>query len=167
MEHGQDHLLEKPENLYAIANGIGLGEAGTANVLLLINLCFRPWMTFLIILVAAVPIYNKWTKTDISAIEKIAANIDEEEAKSTAAISPFDIFLIMGVGFAVVAVSQKNRTYDRTIYTECTGKCMVILSCDSRFCISWYIYKNKKCKRTWIIRKWICSIYVNGELFIG
>ena len=96
-----------PENLYAIANGIGLGEAGTANVLLLINLCFRPWMTFLIILVAAVPIYNKWTKTDISAIEKIAANIDEEEAKSTAAISPFDIFLIMGVGFAVVAVSQR------------------------------------------------------------
>lgn len=96
-----------PENLYAIANGIGLGEAGTANVLLLINLCFRPWMTFLIILVAAVPIYNKWTKTDISAIEKIAANIDEEEAKSTAAISPFDIFLIMGVGLAVVAVSQR------------------------------------------------------------
>lgn len=96
-----------PENLYAIANGIGLGEEGTANVLLLINLCFRPWMTFLIILVAAVPVYNKWTKTNTEEIEKIAANIDEEEAKNTTAINPFDIFLIMGIGLTTVAISMR------------------------------------------------------------
>lgn len=96
-----------PENLYAVANGIGLGEEGTANVLLLINLCFRPWMTFLIILVAAVPFYNKWTKTDTTEIERIAANIDEEESKNTSQITSFDIFLIMGVGLVIVAISQK------------------------------------------------------------
>lgn len=96
-----------PENLYAIANGIGLGDGGTANVLLLINLVFRPWMTILIILVAAVPIYNKWTKTDTSAIESIAAHIDEEEGGKSSAITPFDILLIMGVGLSVVAVAMR------------------------------------------------------------
>lgn len=96
-----------PENLYAVANGIGLGDEGTANVLLLVNVCFRPWMTILIILVAAVPIYNKWTKTDTTEIEKIAANIDEMEAQNTARINPYDIFILMGVGLATVAISQR------------------------------------------------------------
>lgn len=96
-----------PENLYAIANGIGLGDDGTANVLLLINLVFRPYMTLLIIMVAAAPIYNKWTKANTNDIEEIAATIDEIEAKNTEKINPYDLFLIMGVGLAIVAVSMR------------------------------------------------------------
>ena len=96
-----------PENLYAVGNGIGLGDDGIANVLLLINLCFRPWMTFLMVIVAAAPVYNKWTKARLGEIDEIAAGIEEIEAKNTTHIVPFDIFLIMGVGLATVAVSQK------------------------------------------------------------
>ncbi|MEZ3436290.1 MAG: DUF819 family protein [Lachnospiraceae bacterium] len=96
-----------PENLYAIANGIGLGDDGTANVLLLINLVFRPWMTFLMIIVAAVPVYNKWTKANVTEIEEVAAAIDEAEAQNTKQLVPYDIFIIMGVGLAVVAISQR------------------------------------------------------------
>lgn len=96
-----------PENLYAIANGIGLGDEGTANVLLLINLVFRPWMTILIILVAAAPAYNKWTKANTKEIQDIADSIDEIEAKTKEHINPFDLFLLMGVGLAIVAISQR------------------------------------------------------------
>lgn len=96
-----------PENLYAVANGLGLGDEGTANVLLLINLVFRPWMTFLMIIVVAAPVYNKWTKANVAEIEEVAAHIDDVEEKGNQQISPYDIFIIMGIGLAVVAISQR------------------------------------------------------------
>lgn len=103
-----------PENLYAVADAVKIGEAGTANALLLINLVFRPWMTFLIIIVALVPAFNRWTKADVTEIEKISAHIGEEAKGSNAAIVPNDLFTIMGIGLAVVAVSQKIGPYIET-----------------------------------------------------
>ena len=39
------------ENLTRVAGAVGLSDENLANVLLLINLIFRPWMTILIVMV--------------------------------------------------------------------------------------------------------------------
>lgn len=93
------------ENLYAVADAVHLTDAEQANVLLLINISFRPWMTLLMVMVPFAVKFNKWTKADTSAIDRLAAGIDEVAGeKVDRPINSLDLFTIFGVGLAVVAV---------------------------------------------------------------
>lgn len=93
------------ENLYAVADANHLSADEQANVLLLINISFRPWMTLLMVMVPFAAKFNQWTKADTSAIDRLAAGIDEISGeKVTRAMNNLDLFTIFGIGLAVVAV---------------------------------------------------------------
>lgn len=92
------------ENLYAVAGAVGLSDEGLANVLLLINLVFRPWMTILIVAVPLLaPKFNKWTKADTSEIDVIASKLDEYSAEKAIPVQ-LDMFKIFGIGIPLVAI---------------------------------------------------------------
>lgn len=91
------------ENLYAVSDAVKLSADEQANVLLLINIVFRPWMTLLIVMAPLAVKFNKWSKADTSAIDRIAARIDEGEVKSEVP-TVLDVFMIAGIGYAVVAI---------------------------------------------------------------
>ncbi len=92
------------ENLYAVSDAVKLSADEQANVLLLINLVFRPWMTLLIVMAPLAIKFNKWTKSDTTEIERIAANINEDAVVKGVPVT-LDLFTIMGIGFAVVALA--------------------------------------------------------------
>lgn len=93
------------ENLYAVADANHLSADEQANVLLLINISFRPWMTLLMVMVPLAAKFNQWTKADTSAIDHLAAGIDEIAGeKVTRSMNNLDLFTIFGIGLAVVAV---------------------------------------------------------------
>ncbi len=94
------------ENLYAVAAAVNISDADLANVLLIINLLFRPWMTVLILMVPLSVAFNKWTKGDPKDIDVIAARLEDgtvEKKNPTVA----DMFTIMGCGLGLVAVCLK------------------------------------------------------------
>lgn len=91
------------ENLYAVSDAVKLSADEQANVLLLINIVFRPWMTLLIVMAPLAIKFNGWTKADTSAIDRIAAKIDEEN-KTSGIPDVLDLFMIAGIGYAIVAI---------------------------------------------------------------
>lgn len=91
------------ENLYAVSDAVKLSADEQANVLLLINLVFRPWMTLLIVMAPLATKFNQWTKADTTEIERIAAGINET-ATEKGAPNSLDIFLITGIGLVVTAL---------------------------------------------------------------
>ena len=90
------------ENLYAVAGAVGLSDENLANVLLLINLIFRPWMTILIVMVPFAARFNKWTGGKPEEIDVIASRLDETKREKQIPTS-LDLFMIMGVGLVIVA----------------------------------------------------------------
>lgn len=90
------------ENLYAVAGAVGLSDANLANVLLLINLTFRPWMTILIVMVPFAAKFNKWTKADVGEIERIADRL-EDDTHVKGIPTSLDLFIICGIGLCLVA----------------------------------------------------------------
>ena len=91
------------ENLYAVSDAVRLSADEQANVLLLINIVFRPWMTLLIVMAPLAIKFNDWTKADTSAIDRIAAKIDEEN-RTSGIPDVLDLFMIAGIGYAIVAI---------------------------------------------------------------
>lgn len=90
------------ENLYAVAGAVGLSDANLANVLLLINLVFRPWMTILIVMAPLAPKFNKWAKADTTQIEMVAQRLDDGQRVKGAPVQ-LDLFMLFGIGLSVVA----------------------------------------------------------------
>lgn len=99
------------ENLYAVAQAVELTDASLANVLLLINLVFRPWMTLLIVMVAFAPAFNKWTKANTAEIEQIAEDLVEEEKERSQPIVTLDLMMILALGFGIVAFTMYIGPY--------------------------------------------------------
>lgn len=90
------------ENLYAVAGAVNLSDENLANVLLLINLTFRPWMTILIVMVPFAAKFNQWTKADVTEIERIASRVDEDTIEKGIPVQ-LDLFLLLGIGLCTVA----------------------------------------------------------------
>ncbi|MFY9283297.1 MAG: DUF819 family protein [Miniphocaeibacter sp.] len=94
------------ENLYAVAKATGLSDAALSNVLLLINVVFRPWMTVLIVAVVAIaPKYNQWANADTDEIKRVAKKVDNGEI-GKGAPSQLDLFVIAGIGFSLVTAGM-------------------------------------------------------------
>lgn len=92
------------ENLYAVASAVNLSDANLSNVLLLINVVFRPWMTILIVVVVALaPRYNQWTHANTDTIHEISARFEAGEgAPGKGVPSQLDLLTIAGIGFCLV-----------------------------------------------------------------
>lgn len=95
-----------PENLFAVADGVGLSENALGNVLILIELAYSPWLIFLMTGVPA--LYKKFNKfvnaemdTVIAAGERIDLN-DREKRQANV----MDVFIIVGIGLLTQAVCR-------------------------------------------------------------
>lgn len=96
------------ENLYAVASAVNLSEDGLANVLMLINLVFRPWMTVLIVVVVAVATrYDKWVKADLTKVTEISAKFDTgANGPGKGMPTQIDLLAVVGIGFCLVGVAK-------------------------------------------------------------
>lgn len=97
------------ENLYAVASAVNISDGDLANVLLIINLLFRPWMTVLILMVPLATAFNKWSKGDPKEIDVIAARLESGKAAQIMPAST-DLFIIAGCGLGLVAACLKAGT---------------------------------------------------------
>lgn len=95
-----------PENLFAVADGVGLSENALGNVLILIELAYSPWLIFLMTGVPA--LYKKFNKfvnakmdTVIAAGERI--NLDDREKRQA---NVMDVFIVVGVGLLTQMVCR-------------------------------------------------------------
>lgn len=95
------------ENLYAVASAVGLSDANLSNVLLLINVVFRPWMAVLIVVVAALaPKFDKWTGADPDAIHAISARFEDNSGAGKGMPTQVDLMCIAGIGFCLVGLGN-------------------------------------------------------------
>lgn len=96
------------ESLYAVGDALELTDEGMANVLLLINTTFRPYMTLLIVAVMPVAAaYDRWVKADLKLVEDIAARYENDNLQGgTGMPTVNDLMLIAGLGFCLVGFSK-------------------------------------------------------------
>lgn len=96
------------ENLYAVAGGTGLSDGNLANVLILINLVYSPWVMILILMVPFAAKFNKWTRADLTEIDKVANNLSDDDAVGT--LNQYDLFLLITIGLITLAVADVLKT---------------------------------------------------------
>lgn len=92
-----------PENLYAIADSLNFSQTALTEGILLDTTFYSFWMTILMVVIPVIgPKFNKWTKADMTDIDNMK-HVDNKEVRPTTAM---DLFIVLGVGFAVVGGSQ-------------------------------------------------------------
>lgn len=116
-----------PENLFAVADGVGLSENALGNVLIMIELVYSPWLIFLM---AVVPMlykrYNKFVNAELDTVvaagERI--NLDDRDKRQA---NVMDIMIVVGVGFLAQAVCRMLGDLIESTIGWPSGVCMYII----------------------------------------
>ncbi len=93
------------QNMVAVQQAIGLKGSGMGYTLLIDSIDYSLWIMFLLFLVPFAGKFNKWTKADTSSIDKLNERLTAKFATITKEITFQDIFFLLGLGFAVTAVT--------------------------------------------------------------
>ncbi|WP_067138979.1 DUF819 family protein [Oceanivirga salmonicida] len=93
------------QNMVAVQQAIGLKGSGMGYTLLIDSIDYSLWIMFLLFLVPFAPKFNKWTKADTTKIDKINERLTAKFDKISKVITFHDISFLLGIGFAVTAVT--------------------------------------------------------------
>lgn len=116
-----------PENLFAVADGLGLSENALGNVLILIELAYSPWLIFLMTIVPMLyKKYNQFANAELDTVLAAGERIvlDEREKRQA---NVKDLFIVVGVGFLVQAVCRMLGDLLQATIGWPSGVCMYLL----------------------------------------
>lgn len=95
-----------PENLFAVADGVGLSENALGNVLILIELAYSPWLIFLMTCVPALyKKFNKFVNAEMDSVIAAGERIDMDDREKRQA-NVMDVFMVVGVGLLTQMVCR-------------------------------------------------------------
>lgn len=116
-----------PENLFAVADGLGLSENALGNVLILIELAYSPWLIFLMTIIPMLyKKYNKFANAELDTVLAAGERIvlDEREKRQA---NVKDLFIVIGVGFLVQAICRLLGDLLQSTIGWPSGVCMYLL----------------------------------------
>lgn len=95
-----------PENLFAVADGVGLSENALGNVLILIELAYSPWLIFLMTGVPALyKIFNKFVNAEMDTVIAAGERIVMDDREKRQA-NVMDVFIVVAVGLVTQMVCR-------------------------------------------------------------
>jgi len=93
-------------NMVAVQGALNVPSAKMGYALLMDSVNYAVWVMLLLALVPFAPIFNKWTGSDTSLIDRIGGNLRETRQKGRQDIEFHDLILLIGTGLLVSALSM-------------------------------------------------------------
>lgn len=93
------------QNMVAVQQAVGLEGSGMGYTLLIDSIDYSIWIMFLLFLVPFQAKFNKWTKADTTKIDNINEHLTKKFSTISKEIKFQDIFFLLGVSFAVTAIT--------------------------------------------------------------
>ena len=93
-------------NMLAIQSALHIGEADMAYALVIDSIDYSMWVMFLLWIIGFAPKFNKWTKSNTTALDEVCARLEEEQKEQTNPITFSSLMVLLGISLVVSAVSQ-------------------------------------------------------------
>ena len=94
-------------NMLAIQAALNVDEGTMAYALVMDSICATFYVMFLLWAIGKHEKFNAWTKADTSIIDSVGAELAEEARANTKPMTWQNIFIILGSGLLVSAITQK------------------------------------------------------------
>jgi uncharacterized membrane protein len=92
-------------NMVAVQGALNISDSDMGYTLLIDSIDYAIWVMILLALVPYSKIFDKFTKADSSTIDKVAANLEKENAKHRQNIEFSDLMMLTGTSLLVSALS--------------------------------------------------------------
>ena len=93
-------------NMLAIQSALHIGEADMAYALVIDSIDYSMWVMFLLWIIGFAPQFNKWTKSNTTALDEVCARLEQEQKEQTNPITFSSLMVLLGISLVVSAVSQ-------------------------------------------------------------
>ena len=94
-------------NMVAIQGALNVPSAKMGYALLMDSVDYAIWGMILLALIPFAPLFNKWTKSDTSLLDRIGRDLNETQEKVRRQIEFPDLILLIGTGLFVSALSMQ------------------------------------------------------------
>ena len=94
-------------NMVAIQGALNVPSAKMGYALLMDSVDYAIWVMILLALIPFAPLFNKWTKSDTSLLDRIGRDLNETQEKVRRQIEFPDLILLIGTGLFVSALSMQ------------------------------------------------------------
>jgi uncharacterized membrane protein len=91
-------------NMVAVQEAIGLPATRMGYVLLMDSINYAVWVMLLLALTPLASLFNAWTGSDTSLLQRIGMQLNRSKGKSSAAGDTADLILLLGTGLLVSAL---------------------------------------------------------------
>ncbi len=92
-------------NMLAIQGSLNVSESDMGYTLLIDSIDYALWVMLLLALVPFAKIFNKWTKSDTSLLDKIGKELDSEQALTEKPAEFTDMIFLLGIAFSVASLA--------------------------------------------------------------
>jgi len=113
-------------NMVAIQGALNVPDAKMGYALLIDSVDYAIWVMILLALVPLAGKFNRWSRADTSVIDEVGAKLDEN--RSSEPLTFHSLFLLLGIGIAVSALSQTVAAVMPVSDFVTTGTWVVILA---------------------------------------
>lgn len=93
-------------NMIAVQAALDIGEADMAYALVIDSIDYSIWVMFLLWVISFAPAFNKWTKSNTSALDEVSRKLEADIAVKDDKMTFAGILFLVGGGLLVSAVSQ-------------------------------------------------------------
>lgn len=93
-------------NMIAIQAALNINEASMAYALVIDSIDYSIWVMFLLWIMSFAKQFNKWTKSDTSALDEVCKRLESEETVNKKPVTFQSILILLGMALVVSAVSQ-------------------------------------------------------------
>lgn len=93
-------------NMVAIQAALNIGETDMAYALVIDSIDYSIWVMFLLWAITFAPKFNKWTKSDTTALDEVCQRLESEMAVKDDKITFHGLIFLIGGGLLVSAISQ-------------------------------------------------------------
>lgn len=94
-------------NMVAIQGALNVPSAKMGYALLMDSVDYAIWVMILLALIPFAPLFNKWTRSDASLLDRIGRNLNEPQEEVRQHIEFPDLILLIGTGLFVSALSMQ------------------------------------------------------------
>lgn len=112
-------------NMVAVQGALEIPDAALGYTLLVDSVDYAVWVMLLLALVPAAPLFNRWTQSDTSALDRAAARMEEGEEERKATVPGIALLLLSG-GAVTFGVQQLSPLLPTGAYVSGTTWTVVL-----------------------------------------
>lgn len=93
-------------NMVAVQAALDISTADMGYALVIDSIDYSLWVMFLLWAIQLAPKFNKWTQADTTILDEVSQRLEEDAKNDTNPITFQSLFIILGTGLLVSAISQ-------------------------------------------------------------